>query len=766
MPHLVFQGRYWKLSGDELVLPSACAACLRLFWICSLAAIISVTLTGLGDCGDGWVIILYLFASIVVCILAVLCEVLLSMLAVRGSMVDSKARGGLGSALNAHMVLGVLQLCCAGVGIAIVARHDFPCSDEFSATWDNVLLLAVVISQLIDMLGIFCCFSMFRSREVTRGAGGEYEDAMDVENPYEYGLDRSKEQWQKRCKTGCKFLQMCTCSLFGGGGIGEELETVGVLFAHFFHHDGFLDVVPSDVAAGLVLVRLQQRARVLSLGTGDGSAPVSPLLGADGGEEGYQSDSAAIMTRRKGVYHHIDPKLLNRRIFDKDEPRDVTLLTDAAHYAPYALAAYTHLMYMFMHPACGPCQLCAYRSCGNYHKKMDDWGGRGSTGVCPSCCNLGTAPIIGDNCCKINQTAMLKMVDNRNGELISANFSNDLDIKPYGVFVDHDRDAVVVTIRGTLSLEDCISDALADAESMAAAGDKWGFDGRNKFAHSGMLRAAMWIRENLRTSGLLAELLPPGEGEGEGDDDSPTDTAVRRPATAEKAGAGTSVGTSNTPSSPSGKKKYRQLVVVGHSLGAGTAAVLAMLLRPAYPSLVSFCYGAPGSVLDESTAREVQSYVTSVVLGKDLVASLSLHNLSVLRVKVLDAIVRCKANKNVVMRAVFQEKAHALDELMYAPGTEPDSEFKSMVEKFNEYMSRRSLDLRREKLFVPGRIIHLVKTQTAKTCCGKRKEYVPTSADLKDFSEIKISPNMVWEHFPDEYCNALDDVVNKWSASS
>jgi hypothetical protein len=34
---------------------------------------------------------------------------------------------------------------------------------------------------------------------------------------------------------------------------------VAKVLTTFFHHDGFLDVVPSDVVAGIILVRLQQR---------------------------------------------------------------------------------------------------------------------------------------------------------------------------------------------------------------------------------------------------------------------------------------------------------------------------------------------------------------------------------------------------------------------------------------------------------------------------------------------------------------------------
>lgn len=192
-----------------------------------------------------------------------------------------------------------------------------------------------------------------------------------------------------------------------------------------------------------------------------------------------------------------------------------------------------------------------------------------------------------------------------------------------------------------------------------------------------------------------------------------------------------------------------------------------MLLRPAYPSLVSFAYGAPGSVFDEKSSRAIQPFVTSVILGKDLVGSLSVKNLSTLRSKVLDALIRCKVNKNIVMRALFEERAHDLDALMYAPGSEPDSDFKRMVESFNGHMERRSIDMRREKLFIPGRVLHLVKTKTAKRCFhAKQKVYEPTEADIMDFTEIKISPTMVWEHFPDQYCDALDAVVERWADGS
>lgn len=391
MPHLIYLGRYWNLSGDEFVVPSSCAAFLRLFWICSLVAIISTAMSGLSSCDDGWVIILYLFFSIFVCLLAVVCEALLVWVSFKGSIVDSASRQGLTKYFNFHIALGVLQMCCAIVGISIVARHDFPCSTDLSTTWDNVLLLAVVVSQLVDVFGILCCFSVFHSHKYKEN---EYEDA---ESASLYTIDDAKERWRNRCKTGCKYLQLFTCNLFGGHGIGDELDTVGALFAQFFHHEGFLDVVPSDVAAGLVLVRLQQRAKVYSMKTGMGTS-AAPLLGASQIADIESDFEDTIMMQKNNAYYHIDAKVMRRHIFDGSEQTDLKLVTDAAHYAPYALSAYTHLMYLFMHPVCGLCQLCQYRSCSGGPKVKNDSdietgeGTRKSRGAgwCgTACCSLG-----------------------------------------------------------------------------------------------------------------------------------------------------------------------------------------------------------------------------------------------------------------------------------------------------------------------------------------------------------------------------------------
>lgn len=40
-----------------------------------------------------------------------------------------------------------------------------------------------------------------------------------------------------------------------------------------------------------------------------------------------------------------------------------------------------------------------------------------------------------------------------------------------------------------------------------------------------------------------------------------------------------------------------KLVLVGHSLGAGTACILSILLRQEYSDLLCYCYSPPGGLL-------------------------------------------------------------------------------------------------------------------------------------------------------------------------
>lgn len=50
-------------------------------------------------------------------------------------------------------------------------------------------------------------------------------------------------------------------------------------------------------------------------------------------------------------------------------------------------------------------------------------------------------------------------------------------------------------------------------------------------------------------------------------------------------------------SDPSKGTTEYNFILVGHSLGAGTAAILAILLKPQYPNLKCYSYSPPGGLL-------------------------------------------------------------------------------------------------------------------------------------------------------------------------
>merc|ERR1712013_637878 len=77
---------------------------------------------------------------------------------------------------------------------------------------------------------------------------------------------------------------------------------------------------------------------------------------------------------------------------------------------------------------------------------------------------------------------------------------------------------------------------------------------------------------------------------------------------------------------------YRQVVVTGHSLGAGTAAILTFLLRAKLPNIrvICYAYSPPGGLLDVEASTESEKFCMSVVVGDDVIPRTSLHNITAL----------------------------------------------------------------------------------------------------------------------------------------
>lgn len=541
-----------------------------------------------------------------------------------GTMVESNPRKNLGIYLNMHVVLGAFQIVLALFGFFVAELASFPCSDEFYSRADQILMSVVVISQLADVLCQLCCcyLTKAKDRDESSGASKDYDETI--------------EWWKSKCKVWCKNIQICTCNLFGGVDIVEDLETVARVLTDFFHHDGFLDVVASDVVAGIVLVRLELRANrskeQVLLSVSPLSSPALISSSRSGSTNSSDEENLLVSGVRQGVIRELLPS--------RDEDSDV--IGDFMYYAPYFLSVYTSYLMMFMNPLSGTCRMG--RECFK------------SGGLCPClCCSSSSKNAVGDNCCACHHAATLAFTRKNDCETIYCNYENKF-CPTFAVFYDHTKKTIVIAVRGTMSLEDCVRDMNIQPSEMTDAGELYGFDGSGRYAHRGMLKSAMYIRRHIQEMQIFESIHQRF-----------STPQVEIP----------------SMSSPLNDKGL-DIVIVGHSLGAGIAAVLTKLYISEYQQRIRcITYGIPGTAVDPITAEELKPYVNNISHNNDLIPTLSVSSVMRLRRQVLFAISRAKVSKTHIMQSLFRNRIETVDDLMYPHDDIPDSSFLRSVRAFD-----------------------------------------------------------------------------------
>ena len=114
----------------------------------------------------------------------------------------------------------------------------------------------------------------------------------------------------------------------------------------------------------------------------------------------------------------------------------------------------------------------------------------------------------GRDICWSHQSSLEDWTTQLNSQLIFSNFENDTKIKPYAIFYDEANEEVVIAILGTLSLEDCITDALASPVSLTidAIESLEGDSNSSRWAHEGMLKSAKRIKQDIDDRRILKDL--------------------------------------------------------------------------------------------------------------------------------------------------------------------------------------------------------------------------------------------------------------------
>jgi sn1-specific diacylglycerol lipase len=273
------------------------------------------------------------------------------------------------------------------------------------------------------------------------------------------------------------------------------------------------------------------------------------------------------------------------------------------------------------------------------------------------------------------------------------------------------------------------------------AGRQWGFKGEGHYAHGGMFQVANRVRYDIEKQGILEKLFNP-VSDSVRHDGNPVDVENMHH---------TEMFVSKDQLDNTDVSHY-QLKVVGHSLGAGVAAILSLLLREKYPKVTCLAYEPPGCIFSRDLAEQSCSWVSSIVCGVDAIPRLSWHNAKRFRAQFFEMLRRSKSNKPLVMSLLFRNvpASKLLYDLNEVPVEDARVDLAKMIQKLSVDSPDNILD--RVPMFLPGKILHLAKTETVyhpRCMGGRERKFAPMwIEDRADFNDLTVNQWMLFDHFP------------------
>lgn len=119
----------------------------------------------------------------------------------------------------------------------------------------------------------------------------------------------------------------------------------------------------------------------------------------------------------------------------RENADDLQLFQTVIHYAHYAVRVYGWPIYV-MTSTLGLCRICPDLTCCSCRKDQS-----------------GDVEVVDDNCCRCNYAVLQKLNDIGDIEIIYVTYHVDVGETPFFVALDYDRKKVVISIRGTLSMQ-------------------------------------------------------------------------------------------------------------------------------------------------------------------------------------------------------------------------------------------------------------------------------------------------------------------------
>ena len=588
MPGITLFNRRWNLASDDLFYPGLFELIGRFLWfIPQLAYYIEYKPNF--ECYEADLLHIYYLGYLAIMSVIILLQLGIVIISTRGNIMYVEPRRHINKFLYARTFLVVFEFVWSIVGIIWLTKTKWSaCSN---------IIFAIVLSNIC-----FCLFAVLILAILL------FVLLDPISHLKEGEVHKRREILYTRIKS---LFFCCYCCLYNEAGNSRDIhyensyKQISSILEMVFRGG---NLTPSDVLAGIILLNLKE-------------------------VDQYKREIKLHNKLRKSKLNLIKKQKLEQRLqktmqlSSNTNPIPVADLNDipswmnvneAAYYIRYAVATYSWPYYVYMHNARGLkeifCSCQSYKSC---------------------CCKVFCCCC---TCCKKNKKSMEHEVDLANSsamnvgrdmndsipvssltihgdtrsqryfrafkflskindcDLIYANFQNELFLSPFCIVVDHFKRMIVLTIRGSLSIRDVLTDLTAECEYFDV-NDEY----KNQSCHRGILNTAENILARIKNLGLL-------------------DEAFRA------------------------NPNY-QLMICGHSLGAGAAVLISLKLRNEYPNLRCIAYSPPGGLINTGLSDYTKSFVMSVVTGDDIVPRLSLRTIHNLKADILKELYNCQIPK-------------------------------------------------------------------------------------------------------------------------
>ncbi|CAH8646090.1 unnamed protein product [Heterobilharzia americana] len=237
---------------------------------------------------------------------------------------------------------------------------------------------------------------------------------------------------------------------------------------------------------------------------------------------------------------------------------------------------------------------------------------------CINSCNHSLSDQTQLSCCicsghTCDLAAILEFTSLREDQFVKLSYDNSVHQSPYFVAIDDYSQCIVISVRGTLSFEDTIVDLLYDGVRLeevetfveSKTGTRPCFIG-----HRGMVERSRYLYNCLVTDRSIEIAFS--------------------------------------------KKPHYKLVVCGHSLGAGIASFLSVILHCTYPDVKGYAFSAPLGMMNQELADYCKPFLLSIIYGYDIFARMNKSTISDFKWRLLDALSICKVPKHrLLSRGIF-----------------------------------------------------------------------------------------------------------------